>query len=68
MLKKPVTIARVGPTRMMKPSNRMASTMLISDRRLTPLSRPASTDIRAIAVMPIISSTLLVSFAVIPNR
>ncbi len=52
----------------MKSSSAAASTMLISDSRLTPASSPATTETSAMAVMHPISTTLAVSVASIPNR
>ena len=66
--KKPVMIATVGPTMITNNSNSAAKPMLISDRRFTPLSKPATTEIKASAVMITISTTCVVSVIGIPNR
>ncbi len=61
-------MASVGPTTITNTSSRMASTMLISDRRFTPASSPASTEVSAIAVMPITSTICVVLPSGMSNR
>ena len=60
MAKKPERMSSVGPTAITKTISSSASAMLISDRRLTPASRPATTEASAIAVMPITSTIWVV--------
>ncbi|MNQ95595.1 hypothetical protein D3C85_1111600 [compost metagenome] len=67
-MKNPVKIAKVGPTTMMNTSSSNARPILICDSILTPLSKPASTDQRAIMVIPTISTTLLRFVDSIPKR
>jgi len=50
----------VDPKAITNNSSRIASTMLISDRRLTPFSTPSTTDAVAIAVITMISTIFAV--------
>ena len=61
-------MSSVGPTAITNSSNSTASTMLISDRRLTPASSPATTENSAIAVMPITSTICVVLPSGTSNR
>ena len=62
-----VTMARVGPTVSTNASSSKASSRLTSLRRLIPFSIPLTTDASAIAVMPAISSTWVVSVGGAPH-
>ncbi len=64
----PARMSRVGPAATTHASRSRASSRLAWLSRLTPFSMPMTTDTSAMAVMPAISSTLVVVEAGTPNR
>ena len=61
-------MSRVGPTVSTNASSSRASSTLTSLSRLIPFSIPLTTDASAMLVMPMISSTWVVSVAGVPHR